>query len=131
MIANRPDWICRASAVGVQYRFCLPRTGELHPRTLELLERVAQRVEQGGIEAWQSVDTKELLGAEAEHCVKIKDTLDVWFDSGSTHQTVLGGPDGHATACHRTAELPPAICTSRARTSIAGGSIPRCWCHAC
>jgi isoleucyl-tRNA synthetase len=72
-------------------------TAELHPRTLELLEQVAQRVEQGGIEAWQTLDPKELLGAEAEHYVKIKDTLDVWFDSGSTHQTVMGGPAGQAT----------------------------------
>jgi isoleucyl-tRNA synthetase len=69
----------------------------LHPRTLELLEQVAKRVEQGGIEAWQTLEPKELLGAEAEHYIKIKDTLDVWFDSGSTHQTVMGGPDAHAT----------------------------------
>ena len=99
MIANRPDWtLSRQRQWGVPMPFFVHReTGELHPRTLELLERVAQRVEQGGIEAWQNVDTKELLGAEAEQYVKIKDTLDVWFDSGSTHQTVLGGPDGHAT----------------------------------
>ena len=54
-------------------------------------------MEQGGIEAWQTLDPKELLGAEAEQYVKIKDTLDVWFDSGSTHQTVMGGPAGSTT----------------------------------
>jgi isoleucyl-tRNA synthetase len=69
-------------------------TGELHPRTLELLEQVAQRVERGGIEAWQTLQAEELLGADAARYIKIKDTLDVWFDSGATHQTVMGGPEG-------------------------------------
>ena len=99
MIANRPDWtLSRQRQWGVPMPFFIHReTAELHPRTLELLEQVAKRVEQGGIEAWQTLDPKELLGAEAEHYVKIKDTLDVWFDSGSTHQTVMGGPAGQAT----------------------------------
>ena len=67
MIANRPDWtLSRQRQWGVPMPFFVHReTGELHPRTLELLERVAQRVEQGGIEAWQTLDSKELLGAEA------------------------------------------------------------------
>ena len=99
MIANRPDWtLSRQRQWGVPMAFFIHReTGELHPRTLELLEQVAKRVEQGGIEAWQTLDAKELLGADAEHYVKIKDTLDVWFDSGSTHQTVMGGPEGGKT----------------------------------
>ena len=74
--------------------FIRKETGELHPRALELLEEVAKRVESGGIEAWQSIDTETLLGSEASYYDKVKDTLDVWFDSGSTHQTVMGGPDG-------------------------------------
>jgi len=96
MIANRPDWtLSRQRQWGVPMPFFIHReTGELHPRTPDLLEQVAKRVEQGGIEAWQTLDPKELLGAEAEHYLKIKDTLDVWFDSGSTHQTVMGGPAG-------------------------------------
>jgi isoleucyl-tRNA synthetase len=99
MIANRPDWtLSRQRQWGVPMPFFVhTETGELHPRTLELLEAVAEKVEQGGIEAWQTLDPKELLGAEAERYVKIKDTLDVWFDSGSTHQTVMGGPEGQAT----------------------------------
>jgi isoleucyl-tRNA synthetase len=98
MIANRPDWtLSRQRQWGVPMPFFIQReTGELHPRTLDLLEQVAKRVEQGGIEAWQTLDSKELLGAEADQYMKIKDTLDVWFDSGSTHQTVMGGPDGKA-----------------------------------
>jgi isoleucyl-tRNA synthetase len=96
MIANRPDWtLSRQRQWGVPMPFFIHNeTGALHPRTLELLEAVAKRVEQGGIEAWQTLDAGELLGEEAGQYHKIKDTLDVWFDSGSTHQTVLGGPEG-------------------------------------
>jgi isoleucyl-tRNA synthetase len=50
------------------------------------MEQVAQRVEQEGIEAWFRLDPRELLGDEAAHYDKISDTLDVWFDSGTTHQ---------------------------------------------
>ena len=93
MIANRPDWtLSRQRQWGVPIPLFLHRgTGEPHPRTLELLEQVARRVEQGGIEAWQGVTAEELLGADAAHYEKSRDTLDVWFDSGSTHRTVLRG----------------------------------------
>ena len=91
MIANRPDWtLSRQRQWGVPMPFFIHKeSGTLHPRTLDLLEQVAQRVEQSGIEAWQAVTAEELLGADAAHYEKIKDTLDVWFDSGSTHFTVL------------------------------------------
>jgi isoleucyl-tRNA synthetase len=69
-------------------------TGALHPRTPELLEAVARRVEAEGIEAWQRIEPRELLGEEAASYEKIRDTLDVWFDSGATHFTVMGGPQG-------------------------------------
>ncbi len=91
MIANRPDWtLSRQRQWGVPMPFFISKeTGTLHPRTLELLEEVAKRVEKNGIEAWQAVEPEELLGTDAAHYEKIKDTLDVWFDSGSTHFTVL------------------------------------------
>ncbi|MBU4612633.1 isoleucine--tRNA ligase [Achromobacter sp. GG226] len=96
MIANRPDWtLSRQRQWGVPMAFFVHReTGELHPRTPELLEAVAQRVEKEGIEAWQSLDPRELLGDDADLYEKNRDTLDVWFDSGSTHTTVLGGMPG-------------------------------------
>jgi len=93
MIANRPDWtLSRQRNWGVPMAFFVHRdTGELHPRTPELLEAVAQRIAREGIEAWQSLDPGALLGAEAAHYLKNADTLDVWFDSGTTHETVLRG----------------------------------------
>ena len=99
MIANRPDWtLSRQRQWGVPMPFFLHReTGALHPRTLELLEEVAKRVDREGIEAWQRIEPKALLGADAAQYEKARDTLDVWFDSGSTHQTVMGGPDGRTT----------------------------------
>ncbi|MCM5572249.1 isoleucine--tRNA ligase [Burkholderiaceae bacterium FT117] len=93
MIANRPDWtLSRQRQWGVPMAFFVHKeTGELHPRTPELIEAVAQRIEREGIEAWQRLDPQELLGDEAAHYVKNRDTLDVWFDSGTTHETVLRG----------------------------------------
>ena len=102
MIANRPDWcISRQRNWGVPIPFFLHKaTGELHPRTVELMELVAQRVEQAGIEAWFASDAAEFLGTDAVDYEKINDTLDVWFDSGTTHWHVLRGshPDTHATS---------------------------------
>ena len=98
MIANRPDWcVSRQRNWGVPIPFFLHKeTGELHPRTLELLEQVAQRVEKQGVDAWFKLEAAELLGAEASQYEKMRDTLDVWFDSGTTHRTVLRGshPEG-------------------------------------
>ncbi|MEW6687792.1 MAG: class I tRNA ligase family protein, partial [Pseudomonadota bacterium] len=101
MIANRPDWtLSRQRQWGVPMPFFLHReTGALHPRTQDLLEQVAKRVEQGGIEAWQSITPEEILGKEeAKSYEKSRDTLDVWFDSGSTHFTVLKGSHAAQTA---------------------------------
>ncbi len=105
MIANRPDWcVSRQRNWGVPIPFFLHKeTGEPHPRTLELLEEVAQRVEAGGIEAWFALDAKELLGEEAASYVKMTDTLDVWFDSGTTHWTVMRG--SHQDECAWPADL--------------------------
>jgi isoleucyl-tRNA synthetase len=97
MIANRPDWtLSRQRQWGVPMPFFVHKeTGALHPQTPALLEQVAKLVEQGGIESWQTVNPDDLIGAVGEfssaHYEKIKDTLDVWFDSGSTFATVLRG----------------------------------------
>ncbi|BAK75653.1 isoleucyl-tRNA synthetase [Pseudogulbenkiania sp. NH8B] len=91
MIGNRPDWcVSRQRNWGVPMTFFVHKeSGELHPRSAQLLEEVALRIEQQGIEAWFSLEAKDLLGDEAEQYKKLSDTLDVWFDSGSTHFAVL------------------------------------------
>jgi isoleucyl-tRNA synthetase len=91
MIHNRPDWcVSRQRNWGTPLALFVHRqTGELHPRTGELIEQVAQRVEQHGIEGWFGLSAEELLGADAEHYRKVPDILDVWFDSGATHFSVL------------------------------------------
>ena len=93
MIASRPDWtLSRQRQWGVPIPFFLHKeTGALHPRTLELIEQAARRIEAGGIEAWQTVKAQDLLGADAAQYEKARETLDVWFDSGTTHFTVLRG----------------------------------------
>ena len=91
MIGNRPDWcVSRQRNWGVPMTlFVHKETGEPHPDSLNLLEQVAQRIEKEGIEAWFKLDATELLGSEAAQYEKLKDTLDVWFDSGSTHFAVM------------------------------------------
>ncbi len=91
MIKNRPDWcVSRQRNWGVPMTFFVHKdTHAPHPRSLELLEQVAQKVEQLGIEAWFALDAAELLGEEARDYKKLTDTLDVWFDSGTTHDTVV------------------------------------------
>ena len=92
MVANRPDWcISRQRTWGVPMTlFVHKETEELHPDTLELVEKVAKLVEQHGIQAWWDADIKDLLGPDADDYRKVPDTLDVWFDSGSTFYSVVG-----------------------------------------
>ncbi|MEY2632371.1 MAG: isoleucine-tRNA ligase, partial [Pseudomonadota bacterium] len=105
MMKTRPDWcVSRQRNWGVPIPFFLHKeTGALHPRTPELIEAVAQRIEQAGIEAWFSLDPQSLLGDEAAQYKKLSDTLDVWFDSGTTHWHVMRG--SHASEHAYPADL--------------------------
>ena len=96
MVEGRPDWcVSRQRTWGAPIAlFIHKETGEPHPETIQLIEQVASRVEQEGIEAWFALDPAELLGSDAEFYDKVPDTLDVWFDSGVTHACVLETREG-------------------------------------
>lgn len=92
MLGQSPDWcVSRQRTWGVPIAlFIHKETEELHPNTAELIEKVALKVEEVGMDAWFDLDPAEVLSAEdAENYVKVTDTLDVWFDSGVTHYSVL------------------------------------------
>jgi isoleucyl-tRNA synthetase len=91
MLGNSPDWcVSRQRTWGVPIPLFIHRdTQQLHPDTAHLIEQVALRIEKGGIQAWFDIEVEELLGVDAENYTKTTDTLDVWFDSGVTHEAVL------------------------------------------
>lgn len=91
MVGNRPDWcISRQRTWGTPITlFVHKQTAELHADTSELIEKIAQGIENQGIDYWFELDARELLGNDADQYDKVKDTLDVWFDSGVTHAAVL------------------------------------------
>ena len=91
MVKNRPDWcISRQRTWGVPIPlFTHKESGELHPDTVAIIEKVALQIEQQGIEAWFSSESADWIGDDADNYDKITDTLDVWFDSGVTHACVL------------------------------------------
>lgn len=95
MLSNRPDWcISRQRTWGVPITLFVHRkSGELHPRTAELIEQIASRIQTEGTDAWFASSAEALLGVDAQHYQKIEDTLDVWFDSGVTHAAVLSCRD--------------------------------------
>ena len=91
MVEQSPDWcVSRQRTWGVPITlFINKETDELHPNTPELIEKVALLMEKEGMDAWFELDAAELLGDEADQYYKVTDTLDVWFDSGVTHHSVL------------------------------------------
>ncbi len=116
MIAGRPDWcVSRQRTWGVPIPLFVDKvSGELHPRTHELIEEVASRVERDGVDAWFDMDAAALLGAEAGQYDKATDVMDVWFDSGVAHFCV--------------AQMRPEI-TSPADLYLEGSDQHRGWFH--
>src|SRR5690606_5215959 len=96
MVEGRPDWcISRQRTWGVPIALFIDKaSGQAHPRSVELLRQVADRVEQEGAGAWYALDPRQLLGEEADRYEQVTDILDVWFDSGVTHEAVLAAREG-------------------------------------
>ena len=92
MIEGRPDWcVSRQRTWGVPITlFVNKETDELHANSVEMMELIAQKIEKEGIQAWFDLEPETILGFEAEQYRKVTDTLDVWFDSGTTHAAVVG-----------------------------------------
>tara|TARA_Y100000739_G_scaffold193584_1_gene174419 strand:- start:22 stop:2811 length:2790 start_codon:yes stop_codon:yes gene_type:complete len=90
MIETRPDWcISRQRYWGVPIPLFTHKDDQrVHPDTLNLLNQIADKVEDHGIDAWFDADTKEFLGDDADSYEKSTDTMDVWMDSGIAHKTV-------------------------------------------
>ncbi len=103
MVADRPDWcVSRQRSWGTPIALFIHKdSGEAHPDTVNLMRRVADEVEQRGIQAWNEIDISDYLGDDAEDYVKSSDTLDVWFDSGSSHAAVMD----HHPELHSPADL--------------------------
>tara|TARA_B100001094_G_C18192430_1_gene808218 strand:+ start:3286 stop:6105 length:2820 start_codon:yes stop_codon:yes gene_type:complete len=100
MVEGRPDWcISRQRTWGVPIAlFIHKETQALHPNTVALIEQVALRVEKEGIQAWYDLDVAELLGDEADDYQKVTDILDVWFDAGSSFNSVVAQREEFAGA---------------------------------
>ena len=91
MVDGSPDWcVSRQRTWGVPITLLVHKqTQAMHPDTPALIEKVAQKIEQEGIDAWFDLEVGELLGDDADQYEKVTDTLDVWFDSGVTHHSVV------------------------------------------
>ena len=91
MLKGSPDWcVSRQRTWGVPITmFVHKETQQPHPNTIELFEQIAVRIQDAGIDAWFDLDPGELLGNDADQYEKVTDTMDVWFDSGVTHYSVI------------------------------------------
>lgn len=100
MIRDRGDWVISRQRVwGVPLPIFYAEDGEAI-MTPETIEHVAQLIEKHGSNIWFEKDAKDLLpeGFTSEHSpngkfTKETDIMDVWFDSGSSHQGVLASRD--------------------------------------
>jgi isoleucyl-tRNA synthetase len=95
MVSNRPDWcISRQRTWGVPITLFVDRqSDELHPDTIAVMQKVADVVEEQGVDCWYANDIYSRLGVDETKYERVTDILDVWFDSGVSHRCVLDERD--------------------------------------
>ncbi|QCI27111.1 isoleucine--tRNA ligase [Buchnera aphidicola] len=88
MLKNRPDWcISRQRTWGIPIiLFTHKKTGELHPKTIEIIKKINNMIKKSGSEIWWKIDKKNILGKNYKEYKKSKDILDVWFESGCINE---------------------------------------------
>ncbi|QJC35150.1 isoleucine--tRNA ligase [Enterobacteriaceae endosymbiont of Donacia proxima] len=91
MLDKRPDWcISRQRVWGIPIPlFIHKKTQKIHDHSIEFIEKIACMIEKKGIQAWWDLDIKNFLGNDSIFYEKVTDTLDVWFDSGSTYNSII------------------------------------------
>ncbi|MBL0721960.1 MAG: isoleucine--tRNA ligase [Sulfurovum sp.] len=94
MIEGRPDWcISRQRSWGVPIAFFRVKATKEVIFDEKVVNFIAMIFDQFGADAWYDMDISQLLypgsGYKPEELEKIDDILDVWFDSGSTWNSVL------------------------------------------
>lgn len=88
MVENRGDWcISRQRAWGVPIAVFVYKNGGGLLDDAEVDARILEIFEKEGSDAWYKRDAQDFLGTKykAEDFEQIKDIIDVWFESGSTH----------------------------------------------
>ena len=93
MVAQRPDWcISRQRAWGVPIAVFVERATGVVLRDPAVMERVVEAFRTEGADAWYSSPPSRFLGNDRDPDAyeQVRDIVDVWFESGSTHAFVLG-----------------------------------------
>ncbi len=92
MIEGRPDWcVSRQRVWGVPLPIFVNKKTKEPLRDQKIIDRIAEIYEKEGSDCWFTDDAEKFLGKEydSKNYEKLKDIVEVWFDSGSTHSFVL------------------------------------------